>query len=73
MCVCVSFWFSCHFLVFYVCLISAMSIDASVSTELKRLEVAPASPTERAQAQRALVRYEKPGGGDGDSQGACSS
>ena len=44
-----------------------MSMDAAVSTELQRLEAAPASPGERAAAQRALVRYEKTGGGDGDS------
>ena len=35
--------------------------------ELTRLKAAPASPGERAVAQRALVRYEKPGAGDVDS------
>jgi hypothetical protein len=44
-----------------------MDMDAAFSTETQRLEAAPATPTERAAAQRALVRYEKSGGIDGDS------
>ena len=43
-------------------------VAAAVSMELRRLEAAPAaSPGERAVAQRALVRYEKPGACDVDS------
>jgi hypothetical protein len=46
-----------------------MSADvvAAVSMELTRLKAAPASPGERAVAQRALLRCEKPGAGDVDS------
>ena len=49
-----------------------MSMDAAFSTEFKRLEASPASPAERVAAQRALVRYEKSGGGDEDSQVSAS-
>jgi len=50
----------------------AMDMDAAFSTEMQRLEAAPATPTERAAAQRALARYEKSGGIDGDSQVSTS-